>query len=119
LDKAIADGLPVDVSKPFLPFGPQPQAGAAFYFTNDETFSRPGARVQVFVQMTASGVTPGTGEAPVPHAVAWEYWNGADWLALLTAAGTNTGAPEDFTASGVLSNDLIVPDDMAVSRVGN
>ena len=50
MDLGVAEGEPVDLSKPFFPFGAQPQPGAAFYFSHAEAFSKPGARLRLYVQ---------------------------------------------------------------------
>src|SRR5262249_22226580 len=53
-DKAFADGSAVDLTKPFFPFGQQPQPGSIFYFNSQEVFTKPGAKVQIYVARTAS-----------------------------------------------------------------
>jgi hypothetical protein len=135
LDKAVAGELPVDVTKPFLPFGPQPEPGSAFYFSSDEAFSKPGARLPVYVQTASvtpepasgsvgSGGSAGSTTPPRrnPHAVSWEYWNGDEWKVLnryAAPAGATEGVPDDFTATGVIANELVVPDDMEPTSVAN
>ena len=121
LDKAIADGLAVDVTKPFMPFGPQPRPGAAFYFTNEEVFSKPGARMEVFVQISEPDSATSTTTDFAQHAISWEYWDGTDWRVLLRAAGggTDSWSPEDLTAAGVLADVIVIPDDMVPTKVAN
>jgi hypothetical protein len=46
-DQAFAEGTALDVSKEFYPFGRAPERDSAFYFENQEIFSKPGARVTV------------------------------------------------------------------------
>jgi|GEM_PF-743409 len=46
-DKAFATGTELDLTKPFFPYGHQPQPGDAFYFSSEEIFSKPGARVEI------------------------------------------------------------------------
>ncbi len=46
-DAAITDGVKLDVTKTFFPLGRTPDANSAFYFTNDEVFSKPGASVEL------------------------------------------------------------------------
>jgi Baseplate J-like protein len=67
-DQALTDGTTVDLTKPFYPLGLQPQPGVAFYFSWEEAFSKPGARLMIFPKRTK---TPQdefdvTVETPVP-----------------------------------------------------
>lgn len=99
---AFGNGISVDPSATFLPFGPQPPAGAAFHFACPEVTNKPGARVTAFVEVTplpgdvstqaamtariAVGGGPATA-APSPTLAAepivrWEYWNGLVWAPL-------------------------------------
>ena len=91
-DVAFSGGEELDVSKPFYPLSLQPQPGSIFYFSSAEVFSKPGARVYLFMtpaespQDNLSIVTvPNNAEDPAPqpipleHTVNWEYWNGHGW----------------------------------------
>jgi len=91
-DKAFADGTKLDLTKPFYPFGQQPQPGSAFYFNSEEVFSKVNATMQVYVAKTAtpldsfdipntSGGSAGTNQVrtALDHLIAWEYWNGRKW----------------------------------------
>lgn len=51
-DKAFANGEALDLTKPFFPYGQQPQPGDAFYFSSEEIFSKPGALVEILVCRT-------------------------------------------------------------------
>jgi hypothetical protein len=118
LDKAYNDGTKLDTTKPFTPFGAQPQPGTVFYFNNAETFAKPGARFRFYLPKTSAPsdrlktLTPSGGVdssiTPLDHLVVWEYWNGRDWAGL-SASGTQPVA-EDFTVSEIL--DFRVPLDM-------
>lgn len=92
-DKAFADGTKLDLTKPFYPFGQQPQPGSAFYFNSEEVFSKVNATMQVYVAKTAtpldsfdipntSGGTVNQVRTPLDHLIAWEYWNGRKWNVL-------------------------------------
>ncbi|MCM3870578.1 MAG: putative baseplate assembly protein [Pyrinomonadaceae bacterium] len=92
-DKAFADGTKLDLTKPFYPFGQQPQPGSVFYFNSEEVFSKVNATMQVYVAKTATPLdsfdipttTTGVGnqtKAPLEHLIAWEYWNGRKWATL-------------------------------------
>jgi Baseplate J-like protein len=81
LDAALANGLPVDTTKDFLPLGDFPQLGSSFVFACDEAFKRSGARIGIeIVPSTASGADAST---PV---LAWEYSAGQDQWATLTTS---------------------------------
>jgi uncharacterized phage protein gp47/JayE len=85
----------IDLSKPFYPFGQQPKPGSAFYFSAEELFAKPGARVDLRYVRT---VTPQDVPLPTPGGtrlepvVAWEYWNGTRWSLLTTLVGTDSDA---------------------------
>ncbi len=133
-DKSFSDTVDVDVTKPFFPFGVQPQPGSTFYFTNSEAFSKPGAKLQIYVQPSITphdGLEPerkpgggieaapvGLGTTTFPHTVSWEYWNGKRWASLDSYANAPVEAvsPKDFTGTGIIAG-LIVPFDMAETDV--
>ena len=46
-DQAFAEGLELDTTKEFYPFGRAPDRDSAFYFNNEEIFGKPGAKVTV------------------------------------------------------------------------
>jgi hypothetical protein len=129
-DQAFVDAQDVDLTKPFYPFGQQPQPGAAFYFTSAEAFGKPGASLDVSIRTTTTPQDGTTlaGDHPVQHEVAWEYWDGREWKvlldyqtdnasAVLASGGASPYAPDgrDFTGEDVVS--LTVPDDMVKTSV--
>ena len=72
-DEAFANGLAVDVTNTFAPFGQQPQPGSTFYFTSEEVFTKPGATMLLNIAVAptrSAGAGETELEAPV---VAWEY----------------------------------------------
>lgn len=98
-DKAFANGTKLDVTKPFYPFGQEPpQPGSTFYFTQQEVFSKAGAKVQIYVAQTESpqdlvditsnpnipialaGASVQPADNSLQHLIAWEYWNGKRWV---------------------------------------
>jgi Baseplate J-like protein len=120
LDKAIAEGRTVDVTKPFFPFGQQPQPGAAFYFNQDEIFNKSGASVRVFVSRTISPqdkfqIGDAASEITLDHLVNWEYWNGFDWVPL--PISSESGSALDLDETDMV--DFVVPKDMDVTTVNN
>ncbi len=80
LDAAFADGLRLDTSKEFMPFGPQPAVGNAFTVACDDAFKRVGARIELLVDPSpVNSVTSSARE------LAWEYSAGPGvWKPLLT-----------------------------------
>jgi hypothetical protein len=110
-DKAYSDGKSLDVTKAFQPLGPMPQPGSVFYFKSAEAFSKPGATVQVFADAIWAG-SPTSGATPFAHLVLWEYWNGFDWMPLLSS-----GPGTDFTSPQIIQ--FVVPQDMLSTKVNN
>jgi hypothetical protein len=121
-DKALSDAAEVDVTKPFFPFGQIPQPGSTFYFTHQEALSKPGARLQIYIQPSVTlqdGLEPeqligALGTTTFSHTLSWEYWNGKKWATLDTYTNEPVEAvsPKDFTGIGVIAN-LTVPYDLA------
>ncbi|HJQ82456.1 MAG TPA: putative baseplate assembly protein [Candidatus Binatia bacterium] len=123
LDEAFADATPLDVSKPFYPFGLQPQPGSTFYFTNAEVFSKPGAGVRIYLPLTtgpqdAVAVTAGGAEEPraIPRTIAWEYWNGRQWVPFAQSSPSRRSAL-DLGITGTI--DVTIPEDMAPTKVND
>ena len=75
---ALANGAAADVTAVFQPFGTQPLPGATFLWACPEVLTKPGAKVNLF--MEASLETTQT--ATPPPLVRWEYWNGTVWAPL-------------------------------------
>ena len=123
LDEAFADAAAIDLSKPFYPFGLQPGPGSTFYFTSEEIFSKPGAEFRLYFTRTASPQDaieltttplpglPATLRTELRPTVAWEYWNGREWSALLA------GQVVTMNQTGAL--DLKVPDDFEPVKVND
>jgi hypothetical protein len=118
-DVALADSTKLDTTKPFYPFGQQPQPGAAFYFSSQETFSKPNAKMRVYLPLTTTPLgyiksdDQSNGRTIFDRQIDWEYWNGRAW-APLTPSSTNQGLL-DFSQSEIA--DFTVPPDMAVTAV--
>ncbi len=117
-DNAYMGGAQVDVTKAFYPFNQQPQPGSTFYFSSDEAFSKPGAFVTVAVAKQSTPLDQ-LGTPNLNHTIAWEYWNGVDWVDLGVASQPSTSAPSanDFTATGQIF--FTVPRDMVKTKVNN
>lgn len=124
LDNAIVDGQKADVSKPFFPFGQQPQPGAAFYFNQQETFSKSGGSVRAYVSRTQTpqdqfmiSNTQNQNAPPLPHNVSWEYWNGFDWVPLAITSESNSTNAGDLNTVDTI--DFDVPPDLSPTTVNN
>ena len=111
VDKAYSDGKTLDVTKAFQPFGPLPQPGSVFYFKQTEAFTKPGATVQIFVNAITPD-SPPSGVTAFTHIIAWEYWNGYDWVTLLSPT-----AAVDFTSPQIIQ--FTVPNDMMPTSVNH
>jgi hypothetical protein len=115
-DKAFADAAAIDPSKPFYPLGQQPQPGSAFYFTSEEAFSKPGAKIRLYVARTLSPQDEGaiSGASPLAHQADWEYWNGRQWAPLAVTSNFDD-SKRDLNRTEVL--DFTVPEDMELLKV--
>jgi len=113
-DKAVSDGRTLDVTKAFYPFGQVPLLGSAFYFKQQEVFTKPGANVQLYVGASFPGPPTGaTGTVtPLTPKVTWEYWDGAQWSPLSLSATSG-----DFIQTEVIR--FTVPVDMTSTKVAN
>jgi hypothetical protein len=109
-DEAFANGLAVDLTNTFYPFGQQPQPGSTFYFTSNEVFTKPGATMFLSISIVLTrSASQGETELDTP-VVNWEYWNGSEWALLASRSG-------EFKFSTVLS--LPVPTDLVPVEVNN
>lgn len=118
LTKAFNDGTKLDTTKPFYPFGQQPQPGTVFYFNNKEIFAKPGARFRMYLPRTdapsnklktlkANGDNI-EGLFDLNKLVVWEYWNGREWTQLINFSAETVKS--DFDTSEIL--DFRVPTDL-------
>lgn len=136
-DAGFSDATALDLTKPFTPFGVQPQPGAALYFSSEEIFTKPGAALQIYVQRAQTPQDQlgrpeplGVEEPPVAghesfvddtpptridHTVSWDYWNGRSWVSLKFRTSADGPSAECLTATGIV--DLSVPDDMEPTEV--
>ncbi len=120
-DKAFANETKLDVTKPFYPLGQAPRPGAVFYFSQDEVFSKPGAKAQIYMASTESPqdsvdiIPSGDKSKPLDHLIAWEYWNGERWFTLFYSSSTDAARPRDFTNTEII--DFQVPEDFVKTKV--
>jgi uncharacterized phage protein gp47/JayE len=126
LDNALVDGQKADVSKPFFPFGQQPQPGAAFYFNQQEVFSKTGSSVRAYLSRTQTPqdqffigdlkASP-SNIAILNHSVSWEYWNGFDWAPLAITSEASSTNPGDMNSVDII--DFDIPPDLTPTEVNN
>ena len=111
-DKGASSSLPLDLTKPFLPFGANPQPGAAFYLMAADAFSKPGAKVTMLFDSAATGPAEGT---PYPaDTVDAQYFDGEDWQDLPVST-TTTDLANLISDGGTLQ--FTVPDYSAPTAV--
>jgi hypothetical protein len=72
-DAAFADGIALDVSKDFLPFGPIPALSSTFYLSCADAFSRAGASVTIAFKLSRPGVKQDS------LAISWDYSTDSGW----------------------------------------
>ncbi len=97
LDSAYGNGQSLDLTKPFSPFGLNPQLGSDFVFACEEVLSKPGAKVRLAIVLNDKLDLTG---APTPE-VDWEYYDGRYWNELPDKEGL-ANTPPNFTQSVVV-----------------
>jgi uncharacterized phage protein gp47/JayE len=122
LDGAVIDSQKADVTKPFFPFGQQPQPGATFYFNQQEVFSRVGSSVRVYLSRTQTPqdqfqISDSSSPTKLDHFVSWEYWNGFNWVVLPIVSETDSPNPGDMDDPDVI--DFDIPADFCSTQVNN
>lgn len=100
VDAAFNDGLELDVTKSFHPFGQQPQPGTTFYVSSEAVLGKPNAAVTIYGSPAATAQGEAGTFPQLPRLIA-EYWNGRQWQNL----GLSSGALNNFfgtsSASGL------------------
>jgi hypothetical protein len=98
-ERALANGVPVDLTRDFYPFGEQPRFNDTFYFGNEEVLSRPGARVTIDVHLTnpsTQNISPPPAQPSPDLALRWEFWNASvsTWQPLGETGAAPAAAPD-------------------------
>ncbi len=75
-EAAFADGIKLDVTKDFYPFGQQPATFNTFYIASAEVFQRGGARVRLGLKLSQLGMPQGNID------IVWEYSGQNGWQGL-------------------------------------
>ena len=115
-DKGDGGGLPLDMSKPFRPFGPSPTAGAACHLMIDDALSKPHAIVTLWVVVREYGQFDSDSLIPEVDA---QYFDGDRWqdlkMNILEYYSGTTELARLFVNNGGMQ--FTVPDDLAVTSV--
>ncbi|WP_328432580.1 baseplate J/gp47 family protein [Streptomyces sp. NBC_00453] len=114
-ERAVAEGLPVDITKAFAPFGPAPELGSVFHLACDAVFARPGAVVTLGLERAATAAESADLFAPPPDVgsgeplgspqVAWEFFDGSGWRDLRPGgkAQTQGARPQHLGGKGTIT----------------
>jgi len=104
--------VPMDLSKNFDPFSPEPRLDYAFYVGSDEVFSKKGAQVVLEFTLTDPSARPAP-RASENLKLVWEYRNGKRWerIEATTPAGVRepsgafsfTDTTKAFTENGAVT----------------
>jgi hypothetical protein len=97
-DAAFNDGIPLDPTKDFYPFGQQPAPYATFYLASKDVFSRKGAEVSLDVELSQKGIE----SAPVT--LAWEYYDGTGWNPLSVQPAADSKSAYRFTVNSATTS---------------
>jgi hypothetical protein len=86
LEAGTSNGVPLDLTKDFLPFGPQPRFGDTCHIASAAAFSLHNATVTLSVALTQDAPDSDATIPPVNREgrahVLWEFWNGTAWVVL-------------------------------------
>ena len=86
VDQAFSNGLKLDLTKDFFPFGEKPKFGDTLYLASEEIFSNPDATVTC--EITLTNPAGAAADLPIPPVVPrntklrWEFWDGKEWADL-------------------------------------
>ncbi|WP_344836005.1 baseplate J/gp47 family protein [Kribbella ginsengisoli] len=118
LDKAVNDGLPVDLTTTFFPFGQNPQTGSVFAISLAEAMSKPLATVSLLSVAASTGrltsAPTGVTVTDLVPKVVGEYFDGRGWSDLGIAESTVLGL---FTADWQKLITFTVPADVALTEL--
>jgi Baseplate J-like protein len=104
--------VPMDLSKNFDAFSPEPKLDYAFYFGSEEVFSKKGALVVLTFTLTDPAAQPAP-RASENLKLVWEFWNGKRWDRIDTTTPLGVSEPSGayaftdstkaFTESGTVT----------------
>jgi hypothetical protein len=81
-DNGTADRLPLDLTKPFHPFGASALAGAACYLMLSDALSKPTAKVTMVFEGADTGLENDSTGTDLPLEVDAQYFDGEQWQPL-------------------------------------
>ncbi len=84
-DNGAADSLPLDLTKPFHPFGASPLAGAACYLMLSDALSKPGATITIVFDGADTGLQNDSQDASIKAltpVVDVQYFDGQQWQSI-------------------------------------
>lgn len=76
IDALFYNDVPIDESKEFYPFGPEPKLQDTFYIASNEAFSKRGFCITLEFDIEQIK------EIENPPEISWEYWDGNGWRKL-------------------------------------
>ena len=88
IDSAFTNGVAVELSKDFYPFGEKPKSGDTLFLAQSEVFSKAGAEVALHIVCANPHYLTAAGRAVAPVnpsgdlQLAWECWDGDRWVEL-------------------------------------
>ncbi len=91
-EAAFADGLQLDVTKDFYPFGQQPATFSTFYVASGEVFQRGGARVHTDIELSVKGGS----DSNTSVTMVWEFYGSGRWQKLGVEPSVNGIATYQF-----------------------
>lgn len=98
-DNAFSDRIRIDVNDLFYPFGKQPTLHSTFYLGSKEVFQNKGARIRLHILFKRL-IQPVSIDPALQPALAWEYYNGREWVSLqelfIFNDGTHNFTKESF-----------------------
>jgi Baseplate J-like protein len=91
---AFTNQLPIDLSKPFYPFGEKPKYGDTLYLGSSKSFAKAGANVTLTLDLanleTLGLLLPNAiKSAEIEVELTWEIWTITGWLVLRILDSTN------------------------------
>lgn len=110
-DAAFNDGIPLDTTKDFFPFGQQASPLTTFYLASKEVFRNKGANVTLDIRLSQEG-----GVQSTPLRLAWEYNDGTTWNELGITPAADSAEAYRFTDDGKVT--FVAPPDWAEANVG-
>jgi Baseplate J-like protein len=107
ISAAFSNQLPIDLSKPFYPFGEKPKFGDTFYLAGFQAFANAGANVTLhldLLNLENLGLQLPDAITSFDIELIWEIWTDAGWHPI--GKSTQNGAVANFPTSPTSFEDL-------------